>query len=299
MSNELEKLLSPENLLKLGDYTLMCRLAVEGYLAGLHRSHTKGFGGEFQQYRPYVSGDDLKYVDWKLYARQGKLNEKVYLEETDMRCALLVDASASMTYKGTKAPCTKYQYAALLAACFIYLARRQGDRPGLFVYSQKPLYSTPQGQRCPELPQLMKIFGNITPSQTADHTLVLDEAENFLGAKHGLLIILSDLWGAEGQLESIIRRLRFEQRDCIVCHVLDNDEMELPFDSTIRFVDSENGDSIVTAPSVIRTQYRETLQNHLQTIRALCLNNQADYLLADTSKPFADCLAAYLNRRKG
>ena len=88
MPNELEKLLFPENLLKLGDFTLMCRLAVEGFLAGIHRSLTKGFGGEFQQYRPYVPGDDLKYVDWKLYARQGRLNEKVYLEETDMLAIL-------------------------------------------------------------------------------------------------------------------------------------------------------------------------------------------------------------------
>ena len=145
----------------------------------------------------------------------------------------------------------------------------------------------------------MGIFGDILPAQAANHALVLDEAENFLGAKHGLVILLSDLWGAEGQLEAIIRRLRFEQRDCIVCQVLDNDEMELPFDSTTRFVDSENGDSIVTAPSVIRAQYQETLRKHLQTIRSLCLNNQVDYLLADTSRPFADCLAAYLNRRKG
>ena len=297
MPNELENLLSPDNLLKLGDFTLMCRLAVEGFLAGIHRSLTKGFGGEFQQYRPYVPGDDLKYVDWKLYARQGRLNEKVYLEETDMRCALLVDASASMAYKGTKAPCSKYQYAALLAGCFAYLAHRQGDRAGLCVYAQEPLYATKRGQPCPDLHQLMRIFEGITPAKSADHAHALEEAEGFLGSRRGMVILLSDLWGAKEQLESIVRRLRFEQRDVIVCHILDNDELELPFDSTTRFIDSENGDSIVTAPPVIRDRYRESLQKHLETMRTLCLNNQADYLLADTSLPFADCLTAYLNKR--
>ena len=298
MSNELENQLSPENLLKLGDFTLMCRLAVEGFLAGIHRSLTKGFGGVFQQYRPYVPGDDLKYVDWKLYARQGRLNEKVYLEETDMRCAMLVDASASMAYKGTLAPCSKYQYAALLAGCFAYLARRQGDRPGFFVYAQEPLYATQRGQPAPDLHQLMRIFDGISPAKSADHTRALEEAEGFLGSRRGMVILLSDLWGAEEQLESLVRRLRFEQRDVIVCHILDDDELELPFDSTTRFIDSENGDSIVTAPSVIRARYRESLQKHLETMRTLCLNNQADYLLANTAHPFADCLAAYLNRRK-
>jgi uncharacterized protein (DUF58 family) len=297
MTNELANQLSPENLLKLGDFTLMCRLAVEGFLAGIHRSLNKGFGGEFQQYRPYVPGDDLKYVDWKLYARQGRLNEKVYLEETDMRCALLVDASASMAYKGTKAPSSKYQYAALLAGCFTYLTRRQGDRAGLFVYNQEPMYATHRGEPCPDLHQLIKIFEGIAPAKSANHTRALDEAEGFLGAKRGMVILLSDLWGAEDQLEGIIRRLRFEQRDVIVCHILDNDELELPFDNTTRFIDSENGDSIVTAPPVIRDRYRESLQKHLDTMRTLCLNNQADYLLADTSHPFADCLAAYLNKR--
>ena len=299
MPEKLENLLSIESLLRLGDYSLMSRLAVEGYLAGLHRSHTRGFGGEFQQYRPYMPGDDLKYVDWKLYARQGRLNEKVYLEETEMRCAILVDASASMSYQGTKAPCSKYQYAALLAACFIYLAKKQGDRPGLFVYSQRLHHATQRGQSCPELHQLMRIFDGFAPDKEADHANALNEAENYLGPKRGMVILISDLWGAEEQLEGIIRRLRFEQRDCIVCQILDHDELELPFDRTTRFIDSENGDSIITAPPVIRQQYQETLKKHLDSLRSICLNNQADYLLADTSTPFGDCLAAYLNRRKG
>lgn len=294
----LSDILTPSVLSRLGEYSLMARTAVEGYLAGIHRSTSRGFGGEFVQYRPHVPGDDLKYVDWKLYARQDKVYQKVFQEETDMRCAIMVDASASMAYKGTEASCTKYEYAAMIAACFAYLACSQGDRPGVFVYSDDMKSATPNGQRTPRLPQLLKILEGVTPAGEAAHEAALLRAGSYLGPQRGLLVWITDLWGTDESLERMIRRIHFEKRDCLVCHVLDNDEIELPFGDTRRFVDCESGDSITTAPEVVRPVYRERMASYLDGVRKTCLSNQSDYFLARTKESLGECLSAYLHRRE-
>lgn len=295
---KLTEILSPDVLTRLADFSLMARFAVEGFLAGIHRSISKGPGGEFVQYRPYVPGDDLKYVDWKLYARQNRICEKVFQEETEMKCAILVDASASMAYRGKDACCSKFLYAAMLAACFANLARTQGDKPGIFVYADSVISATPNGQRTPELRTLLSVLENITPAGQTKLMDAIPQAENYLGPKRGLLILISDLWDDTERLTAITRRLRFAMRDCIVCQVLDNDEIELPFLDSRRFLDSESGASITTAPAVIRERYTADMQAFIQKTRLLCLSNQADYLLARTSEPIGDCLAAFLHRRE-
>lgn len=293
----LSELLSPALLSRIADYGLLSRLAVDGYMSGLHRSTAKGYGSEFVQYRGYSSGDDPKYIDWKLYARRGKLYTKVFQEETTMRCALLIDASASMAYRGKDAVCSKYRYAAMVAACFAYLAQRQGDRLGLFVYADDMLYATARGQREGQLRRVTEQLSRVKPAGVAYHDAALVQVEEFLG-RRGLLVWLSDFHGADDGLARQVRRLRAAHRDCLVCQVLDRDEIDLPFADTLRFVDSENGDEITTAPGEVCADYQERMQAFMAGIRQDCLNNNTDYLLTATDENLADVLGAYLHRRE-
>jgi uncharacterized protein (DUF58 family) len=293
----LNELLSPTLLSRIADYALLARLAVEGYMSGLHRSTTKGYGSEFEQYRSYSSGDDLKYIDWKLFARSGKLYAKVFQEETSMRCAVLLDASASMAYQGQGAACSKYRYAAMLAACFTYLAQRQGDQLGLFIYADEMLYATARGQREGQLRQSAAHLSRVQPAGVAYHDAAMVQAENYLG-RRGLLIWLSDFHGAEDSLTRQLRRLRAAQRDGLLCQILDRDEIDLPFTDTLRFVDSENGDEITTAPGEVCTDYQLRMQGFMDAVRQDCLNNNSDYLLSATDGNLAELLSAYLHRRE-
>jgi len=291
------ELLSPEVLARIADYSLLSRVAVEGFLSGLHRSVARGYGGEFVQYRGYVPGDDLKHVDWKLYARQGKAYTKVYQEETNMRCALVLDASASMAYRGTRAVCSKFRYGAMLAACLAYLANRQGDQVGLFVYSDRLLTGTGRGQRSPRLPQMFAELAKVEVGKRADHAAAMVMAEEYVG-KRGLIVLLSDWHDMEQGLARLVRQIRFGSRDCMVCQILDADELDLPFADQRRFVDSESGDEITTMPALVRENYQRRMERFTARQREDCLRNRTDYELAVTNRNLGDLLAAYLYRRE-
>ena len=291
------ELLSPEVLARISDYSVLSRVAVEGFLSGLHRSVTRGSGGEFVQYRGYVPGDDLKHVDWKLYARLGRVYTKVYQEETNMRCAVVLDASASMAYQGGRAVCSKFHYGAMLSACLAYLGRRQGDQVGLFVYADRLLLGTSRGQRAPRLPELLADLAKVEVGGRANHDAAISTAEEFIG-RRGLLVLLSDGHDLEHGLARLVRRIRFANRDGLVCQILDADELDLPFADLRRFVDSESGDEITTMPGLVRENYRRRMDRFVARQRDDCLRNGTDYELATTDQNLGDLLAAYLYRRE-
>lgn len=294
----LSELLSPAILSRISDYHLLAKTAVEGLMSGLHRSHCRGTGNEFLQYRSYVPGDDLKYLDWKLLARQGKACSKVFQEETNLRCAILLDASASMDYQGQKAACSKFRYAAILAACLAYLARSQGDQVGLFVYSDTLKIATPPGNSAGSLPKILSELEQIKPGGIADHALAMRQTEEFL-SRRSLLVWLSDFQGFEEQLGKALRRFRFSGHDGLVCQVLDDDELTLPFNETLRFVDSENNREITTTAGLVREVYQKRLNSFLSRTRKHCLDQQTDYLLAPSSENIGYLLSAWLHKREG
>ncbi|MBR0459584.1 MAG: DUF58 domain-containing protein [Victivallales bacterium] len=294
-----DTILSPEELVKLNDYELLARLAVEGFLSGLHRSVAHGHGGEFVQYRSYVPGDDLKHVDWKLFARSNRVCTREFLQETEMRCVFLLDASASMGYQGTHAPCSKFHYGAMVAACFTYLARRQGDCPGLVVFNNATLSASRRGEPHLTLPELQQRLADIVPSATANLLAALPDATQFLGRARGLVVLLSDLWDNPDALRAVIRQLRFANRDIIVIHILDDDEANLPLHGPHHFVDSESPDELTTDPDSFREAYLAKMRDHLEHCRQICLDNEADYLLVNTAQPLVPCLAAWLQHREG
>ena len=293
----LSQLLSPDILSRLKDYPLLARTAVEGFLTGTHRSVCRGAGCEFVQYRPYISGDDLRFLDWRLLARQNRSQVKVFQEETQMRCAILVDASASMAYRGHRAPCTKFRYAAMVAACFAYLAQRQGDKVGLFTYADSLMTGARSTSSLGTLDRLLAILDNVTPQGHADHFLAASKASEFL-RQRGLLVLISDFYDLEPQLERLLRLFQHSHHDCLLCQVLDDDELSLPMTDTTVFTDSESGNHITASPQLVREPYQRRMNDFLAAIRQTCLDCQTDYQLATTSQNLGPLLSAWLDRRR-
>ena len=294
----LADILSPSTLARIDNYLLMARVVVEGFIAGMHRSVYHGFGSEFLQYRNYTPGDDLKYVDWKVFARSNRFYTKVFQEETNMNCTLVVDASASMGYRGEDAACSKFHYGAMIAASLAYLASCQGDSVGLHIYGDELATSILPRNRGGHLHRICTSLAAVKTGGAAAHERFLPYITETL-QRRGLVVFISDFMDADETLPPLLKRVRCTGSDCIVFQVLDPDEKSLPFNGTIRFFDSESGETIVTAPENVRTVYQQDMAGFLGRVRRGCHGIQADYLLTDSGESLGHVLAAYLHRRGG
>ncbi len=291
------ELLSPETLVRIDNYALLARVVVEGFLSGLHRSLYQGFGSEFFQYRNYVPGDDPKYVDWKVYGRLDRFYTKVFREETNLDCTIVLDASASMGYQGGRSLCSKLRYGAMLAAALAYLARRQGDSIGFCAYAENLTAWIPPARHRDGAQRVFTELQKLRAQGVADHRTVLHHVVETL-RRRALVVLISDFHGLEEELGSVLRRVRFAHHDCIAFQILDRDEIDLPFNRTVRFVDSESGPELTTAPDLVRDGYQRLMKGFTDRVRETCLGQQVDYLMVPTSEDVGNLLAAYLHRRE-
>ena len=291
------ELFRPEDLARIDDYALIARCVVDGVLAGLHRSVFQGGGSEFFQYRAYTPGDDLKLVDWKATARLDRPYIRRFQEETNMHLYLVLDTSASMGYRGDSSPCSKLRYAAMAAACFGMLARRQGDAVGLFTFAETLGEIIPPMNRAGHIQRVFAALADVKPGGAARPGAVAVELAR-LAARRGVVVILSDLidW-EESAFEHLLRLLRAAGCECVVVQVLDPDETTFPFSGGFRFVDPESGRSVVTAPETVRSAYIERFQRFLAGMRLIALRQEADLLQAETRDNLGLLLAAYLHGR--
>lgn len=294
--NSLAEILSPATLARIDNYLLLARVVVEGFISGLHRSVYHGFGSEFLQYRNYVPGDDLKYVDWKVFARHDRVCTKVFQEETNMTVNIVLDASASMAYQGSGAPCSKYRYGAMVAACLAYLAGRQGDNVGFFAYNDRLRSHVDPERRTGHLQRIATELTRIRPESGARHEHCLSYVAEAV-RKRGMVVLITDLLEAADVMEPVLKRLRYAQNDCIVIQVLDPDERDLPFGMTTRFIDSESGEQVVTYPPAVRQDYRHAMEAFLERVHDMCLDLRIDHVLTDSKQELGSVLAAYLHRR--
>ncbi len=298
MSSEtIGNFLDPETLSGIDNYQLLARIVVESFTAGLHRSVSHGFGSEFMQYRDYTPGDDLKYVDWKLFGRQNRVYTKVFREETNFNCHIILDASGSMAYKGQNSPVSKFRYASMLSACFAYLASKQGDSTGLYIYNDKCL-SLVKPSSTPS--HLNRIFAELTkakPEGKADHFHYLPRFAE-LTSKRGIVIFISDFLDESPNVPEFISKLRFANHDCIAVQVIDRDELELPFRGTGRFFDAENDSQIITCPSSIRKEYQKRFNEFIDGVKKQCITKNIDYIRTVSDTNLGETLSAYLNKRE-
>lgn len=290
------KFLHPEAIKRISRMELRARHIVEGFLSGMHRSPYFGQSIEFLQHREYVAGDDLRHVDWKVWARQDRLYIKQYEEETNLRCTLIVDGSASMTYG--RGPLNKYEYAATIAASLAYLVLRQQDAVSCAVFDEQIRMRVPSRTRRSHLQSVIDSLAVTEPRDKTDpYAILFQVAESF--PRRGMMVLISDLLVDAEQVLRGLKLLRQRGHDVLVFHLLDDDELDFPFDGPIRFEGLESLDHLNCNPRALREGYLQALNAHLERIRRGCAQHMIDYALIRTSQPLDAVLATYLSTRLG
>jgi uncharacterized protein (DUF58 family) len=286
--------LDPVLLTALGDLELVARVMVDGTLSGLHDSPFHGHSAEFSQYRHYRPGDDLKYVDWKLFARTDRLYTRQYRETTNLSAQIIVDASRSMAFAGSNGV-TKFQYARLLAAALAHLIAGQGDAVGLAVYDTalRKYVSSRIGQT--HLRGLLAALANIEPSGGTAAASSLRRATDLLG-RRGLLLVISDLYDEDDEVERELRRAARMGHEIALFHVLTREELEFPFGRDVELEDMEAGGRILTGPAGAAA-YRRELAGFVEAWRTRCARERIDYTRVMTDQPLDATLRGYILRR--
>jgi uncharacterized protein (DUF58 family) len=294
MTPDSKRFLHPEAIRRIGRLELRARHIVEGLLSGMHRSPYFGQSVEFLQHRQYTPGDDLRHVDWKAWAKQDRLYVKQFEEETNMRTTLLVDVSASMQYG--RSHLNKYEYAATVATSLAYLLLKQHDSVSCIAFDRGIRARSPANSTMQHLHAIVRTLDANKPQDKTDLGPLLTEiAQTF--SRRGMIIVVSDLLG---DVESTLRGLRLlRQRghDVLVLHVMDDDELDFPFEGPTRFEGLEIPDALNCNPRALREGYLEAVNHFLTELRRGCARNEIDYALIRTSAPLDAALTAYLTHR--
>jgi uncharacterized protein (DUF58 family) len=293
MATELNYL-DPASLAAISNLEIRAKIAVEGFLSGLHRSPFRGFSVEFSEYRHYHPGDDIRHIDWKLFARSGQYHIKQYEAETNLRCTIFLDCSASMGYGSGDV--TKLQYAQTLASALAYFMMGQRDAVGLITFDDKILNYVPSRYRQGHLMQILRMLGAVTLGKKTDVSRPISDHIYSLSRK-GLSILISDLLDAPDAVVKGLRGLRSQGNDVIVFHTLDDAELTFPFDRLAEFEDPESQDLLKTSPQAVRSAYLEELEAFCAFYRRKFGASGIDYCLLNTSKPLNTALSAYLTKR--
>jgi len=291
-------LISPEELSALGGLEVLARKVVEGFFLGLHRSPHRGFSAEFAELRGYRPGDDLRHIDWRMYARSDRYYVKQFEEETNLRAHILLDVSASMgwTSRPDLLP-TKLWYGRTLTAALALILLRQGDRAGLGLFSDRVRTWLPSrgGQR--QWVEFVRRLENPEASGTTEPASALREAALRLH-RRGLVILISDLLVDPEETLRSLRYLRHRNHQVLVFHLLDPGERELTGGGHARFLDPETGEDLRIDVSEVRTAYRDAVARAIAEWTARLRAAGIDYEVIDTSRPLGLALRAFLGKRR-
>ncbi len=283
--------LDPATLAALGHLELVARWIVDGFLTGLHRSARKGFSVEFAEHRPYLPGDDLRYVDWRIVARSDRWVVKEFEEETNLRAVVLVDGSRSMAWRGTPTRLTKLQYANRLTAAISLLLLRQRDAVGVVRFSDAVEQVRPPRARLAHWRRLLAVLDDAGHGDGTAAAAALAQAVTLV-RRPGLVILLSDLFVDAAGVLAAVRTLRAIGHEVLVLHVLDPAERDLALAGDAVLVDPEGGDEVVTRLADVRDAYRETAAHAIAEWRAQLGRAGAQYAMVDTAAPFGTALRA-------
>lgn len=281
---------------RIHNMQLLARTVVEGFLLGLHRSPYRGFSVEFAEYRQYTPGDEIKYVDWKVYAKSDRYYIKQFEEETNVACHVLLDASASMGYGSREGGLTKLDYARRMAACLVYFMMGQRDAAGLTIFDDKIRALLPPRLRPAHLQHMLTELEGTKPGGETRIADCLHRIAEGL-TRRGLIILISDLLDDSAAVLSALQHFRFQGHDVIVLHVMDEAELDFPFATMTEFTDLETGEAQLVSPESMRGPYREHLARFLVSCEKGCAGIRADYKLFNTATPLDLALSEYLYRR--
>jgi len=297
--SERERYFRPEVLSRIARLELRARHVVEGLLSGMHKSPYKGLSVEFASHRLYVPGDDIRHIDWRVYAKADRFFIKEYEEETNLRVQLVLDSSRSMAYPehpGTPRM-TKWDYAATLAASLAHLLIYQQDAVGLTLFDAGIRRQLPVSGSRAALHDLAATIEACRPDDRTDAKALFEQLAGHL-PRRGLVVILSDLLTDLDDVIGGLSRLRYGGHDVIVLHVLDHDELEFPFaDRTLFEAMEEANLEVLTDPQSLRNSYLEALHRFVQRIQSACLDRKIDYTLISTAESLDVALSTFLATR--
>lgn len=297
-TNAATRYIDPAVLMRIRSLELRVKAVMEGFVTGLHRSPFHGFSVEFSEYRPYTSGDDLRYLDWKVLARSDRHYIKRFEDETNLRCHLVVDNSQSMSFGSTAVvnsdkTYSKADYAKTLAACLAYCLIQQRDAAGLMLFDEDVDALVPARFRHGQLRQICVTLERATSGKSTDLVQPLDRVATQV-RKRGLIVLISDLLAPLDGLEKALTALQACGHQLAVLQVLDPRELSLDFNEAALFVDAESGRELYVDPADARASYQAKLEAHQAAIRRTCDKIGAVHEVAQTDRPLEEVLGEFL-----
>ena len=291
------KYLDPKILARLKGLRLRARLIVEGYVSGVHRSPFHGFSIEFAEHREYAPGDDLRYVDWKVFGRTDKYYLKQFEEETNLICYLLLDTSESMRYRSPAAAMSKLEYAQCAAASLAYLILQQQDSVGLVTFDQEIRALVRASSNPSHMEQLVQVMEQSPPERkTATGAIFHELAERL--KKRGIIIVLSDLFDDVDAMMAGLKHLRHRRHEVVLLHVLDPAELDFPFQQPTLFRGLEQLPDVLTEPRALRRAYLREFNGFIRRLKQGCRMQQIDYAQMRTDESLEVALSSYLGSRR-
>jgi len=290
----MQKLLDPKILMAIKDLSLSAKMTIDGFMNGINKSTVKGPGLEFSQYRSYQPGDDLRSLDWKMFARSDRYYIRESEVETNIAIRILIDASASMNHHD--GDFTKIDYAKYLGASLAYLANLQGDAIGLYVLKNSEIFSMVPKQDYQHLARLFYQLEQINPK--GKFTKPIHYKELFAGAqKRELLIFVTDLYQSDEEIIKLLDTLNTLRHEIVVFHVLSRNELNLDFKGYSTFEDLETGETIQIDQTKARTNYQNKLNAYLEETRIKLLDRRIFYRTITTDEPLDQALRDFLKQR--
>src|SRR5262245_7062595 len=286
--------IDPRTLAKIHGLRLRARHIVEGYVAGLHRSPYHGFSIEFAEHREYAPGDDLRYVDWKVFGKSDKVYLKQYEDETNLLCYLVLDVSESMSYASTRSALSKLEYAQSIAAALAWLILRQQDAVGLATFDDKIRALVRPAGNPSHLEQLLAVMESAAPGKKTAAGPIFHELAQRL-TKRGAVIVLSDFIDDLASLAAGLKHFRHRQHDVVLLHVLDPAELDFPFSQMTDFKGLEQFSNVQADPRVIRRAYQREITTFCTSLQLECRRYHIDYFLLRTDQPLDTALTSILS----
>lgn len=295
MTNARARFLDPQVLARISRLDLIARTVVDGFVAGLHQSPHLGVSTDFAEHRPYMPGDDVRRVDWRLWGRTDRLYVKEFEAETNADVMLLIDVSASMDFASETGALTKLDYARTLAACLAYFSYQQRDRVGLVTFDSGVLAQVRATGR--RLDTVLHTLERIRPGAAGELAEPLAQIAKAL-SRRSILVLVSDLYEDPEAVRQAAGGLALRGHDLIVFHLLDPQELAFDYDQPRQFEDAETQRQIPVVPERIRNGYRDQIARHVAELQRLLGEARVDYCQVDTRRPLDHALYDYLSRRQ-
>lgn len=286
--------LDPAGLARTGNMELVARQVVEGFLTGRHRSPYHGFSIEYLDHRAYSPGDEIRTLDWKMLARSDKYFVKLFEDETNLRAYILLDCSHSMDFRS--GALSKLEYGSYLAAALCYLLLRQNDAVGLVLFDRQVRHYLPPRARPTQFRRVLEVLEKPAPGADTDVAAVLHEIAERI-KRRGLVVLISDLIDDEGRVAGGLQHFRHNHHEVLVFQVLDDAELNFPYDRLTRFRDMEGAGRVVVNPKSVRQRYLARLQAFTERLKQECFQRKISYHLINTKQPYDLALAEYLDKR--